>query len=42
MPNSPETEDQPYNIQNWGDGYFRYNQAGNIEVINHATMGRGV
>ena len=38
MPNSPKTDEQPYNIHNWGDGYFRYNQAGNIEVVNHATM----
>lgn len=36
MIDSQPTEENSYNIDNWGDGYFQVNERGNIEVRKHS------
>lgn len=35
MTNPLQTDEHDYNINRWGDGYFRYDPAGKIEVVHN-------
>lgn len=41
-PWSPEKSAELYGINNWGNGYFRVNQQGRVQITPHGTEGQSV